>query len=196
MFCTNCGRESQSAFCSNCGTPMQVPSGNHQSGGAAAAPQALTENISGPAGTPSPSTESVGATTPARRKVPLWAFISGGAAILAVVVIVVFSVSIANTNPFEKALEDCALDPDGSYIFLTEDGKSLVMDGSGEESVGADYSDQLCVLNALDMPSSTETMIGNTNALQGVVEDSWNDIDASWTYHPDDGFDIILEWTK
>ena len=34
--------------------------------------------------------------------------------------------------------------------------------------------------------------INSTRALDGMQTDSWHDITARWTYHPDDGLDITL----
>jgi hypothetical protein len=58
---------------------------------------------------------------------------------------------------------------------------------------GLDYTDVQCVLDEVDMPSSVEYKMGQTTSLDGIEEASWDDIDASWTYHPDDGLDIFLE---
>jgi hypothetical protein len=36
------------------------------------------------------------------------------------------------------------------------------------------------------------TEIDNTRALDGMQRDSWRKFKASWTYHPDDGLNIVI----
>jgi len=49
-------------------------------------------------------------------------------------------------------------------------------------------------LRELGFPGSTEARIGNTRALDGTLTaESSTDLEASWTYHPDDGLSIVIE---
>jgi hypothetical protein len=48
------------------------------------------------------------------------------------------------------------------------------------------------VLLALRAPSFVVTEIDNTRALDGMQRDHWRKFKASWTYHPDDGLNIVI----
>ncbi|WP_181062313.1 MULTISPECIES: hypothetical protein [unclassified Pseudoclavibacter] len=50
------------------------------------------------------------------------------------------------------------------------------------------------MLSSLDVPASTVSKIEQTRALDGRQDDSWDDLEASWTYHPDDGLNIVFEY--
>lgn len=95
-----------------------------------------------------------------------------------------------------EAREECR-DEDlvWSYLYSTidDDGRSLYLDGRGEDSQGVSVDYQLCILRDLDVPSSVLTRMSNTTALMGMQAGSWDGISASWTYHPRNGLDIILE---
>jgi hypothetical protein len=80
-------------------------------------------------------------------------------------------------------------------IDLEDDGASLFIDGDGEESTGASIDDIVLVLVALDTPDSVVNRMSNTRALDGMQEATWGNFNATWTYHPDDGLDIIIEQT-
>ncbi|MCY7290028.1 MAG: hypothetical protein LH624_17730 [Cryobacterium sp.] len=61
-----------------------------------------------------------------------------------------------------------------------------------EESTGASITDRFCVLEALDVSAAALAQMEGTTSLQGRQSASWGDVDASWTYHPDNGLDMIL----
>jgi hypothetical protein len=68
----------------------------------------------------------------------------------------------------------------------------MFIDGAGETSFGVDLSITLCVLDALEIPRTVESRIYNTTAIMGQQEAFWDDIVASWSYHPDRGLDLSL----
>lgn len=43
------------------------------------------------------------------------------------------------------------------------------------------------------MPDSVKTKTGNTRMVDGTLSDSWGVVKATWTYHHDDGLNIIFE---
>jgi hypothetical protein len=77
---------------------------------------------------------------------------------------------------------------------LADAGKTISFDTAGEEDygVGDDIEDIACVLLALRAPTFIVTEIDNTRALDGMQRDSWRRFKASWTYHPDDGLNIVI----
>jgi len=102
------------------------------------------------------------------------------------------AVGSVGPTAIETALETCDVSP-GGYFALGDDGTSLSMQTEGAESPGADLADVACVLTEVDVPDSVLTRIDSTRALDGRQEASWDDLDASWGYHPDDGLDLVLE---
>jgi hypothetical protein len=83
-----------------------------------------------------------------------------------------------------------AVDSCNSSSYISVDEGGLVMESRGDESAGAPVSDIMCVLTALDIPESVVTRISNTNSTMGLVEGSWGDYEATWSYHPDNGLFI------
>lgn len=81
------------------------------------------------------------------------------------------------------------------YAGIVEDEQStLLLDMKGQDAGSGDstYDEIECVLEQLDIPASVLEKMGSTRALDGRQEGSWDGITAEWTYHPDDGLDIIL----
>jgi len=74
--------------------------------------------------------------------------------------------------------------------WVTVDQGGLVVEGNGAESPGVPVTTIVCILEELDIPESVLTRMSNTNSTMGVVEGSWGDYDATWTYHPDNGLFI------
>lgn len=74
--------------------------------------------------------------------------------------------------------------------YVTVDAGGLVLEGEGNESAGVSVTTILCILEELDTPDSVVTRISNTNSTMGIVEGSWGDYDATWSYHPDNGLFI------
>lgn len=77
---------------------------------------------------------------------------------------------------------------------LADRGRTISFDTAGEDDngVGDDIEDIACVLLALRAPSFIVTEIDNTRALDGMQRDHWQKFKASWTYHPDDGLNIVI----
>lgn len=85
-----------------------------------------------------------------------------------------------------------------------DDGMVLNLDGEGTDDRNVrngfkapDYKvsteELVCMLNALGTPESIISKMERTRSLDGVQEDSAGGYDYSWTYHPDNGLDIIVE---
>jgi hypothetical protein len=76
---------------------------------------------------------------------------------------------------------------------LADQGRTLSFDTEGEEDVSGDsVVDVACVLLFLKAPSYVITQIDNTRALDGMQRARWGPFRASWTYHPDNGLNIII----
>jgi hypothetical protein len=81
---------------------------------------------------------------------------------------------------------------------LADGDHTLVIDTEGEEyGTGTDTFDGLtCTLGELDTPQSIIARMERTRALDGMQTAQWGDFEASWTFHPDDGVDLILTETE
>lgn len=78
---------------------------------------------------------------------------------------------------------------------LGDNGHSLTLNMKGEETGSGDLAidDVVCVLNELDVPDVVLDKMAATRSLDGRQSDAWGVIEASWSYHPDNGLDVILE---
>jgi hypothetical protein len=90
-----------------------------------------------------------------------------------------------------EAKKKCAVNE--AAVTVEDEGKTLLFDGSGKEDWGkADTSVLACILGELKTPQAVIAHMDTTNALAGRQEDSWEGFTASWTYHPDNGMDVII----
>lgn len=129
-------------------------------------------------------------TAPTSGGRPRRAVLIGVAALLLVVAAVVLvSRMLGGENPLKAAEEECEAG------FLGDNDRTLILDMEGDETLSGSmsYEEVTCVLEAVDTPDAVWDKMGRTTSLQGVQSDSWNGIEASWTYHPDQGLDVILE---
>lgn len=92
-------------------------------------------------------------------------------------------------SPLRDAWDDC-----GSAGALRDDDTTLVLDMEGDDLGSGDlsFSDIACVLDQLGAPSYVTEAMERTRALDGVQRETWDQYEASWTYHPDQGLDIII----
>ncbi|MBE3073473.1 MAG: hypothetical protein IMZ75_00775 [Actinobacteria bacterium] len=98
----------------------------------------------------------------------------------------------ARMTRFEKAVKSCSALP---ASVLADRGKTITMTAEtdsyrGEGSLPMD--DVLCPLVALNMPTSISAKMSNTTSLMGMQTDTWDGVEVSWSYHPDNGFNVIL----
>jgi hypothetical protein len=109
----------------------------------------------------------------------------------------VFAACSGGSSPLQKAYDTCSSGGYRSGIELADQGRSILIDGEPQDStVGASISDIFCVLDALDVPDSVIARMERTTALQGQQEATWSGLIARWTYHPDNGLDIIIEMSE
>ena len=96
-------------------------------------------------------------------------------------------------SPFQDAVSTCLSGTeDDDYASIGDSGHTLTLNGAGNIGRGLDASAHSCVLDSLHLPDSVRAKIGQTHALDGQQTATWDDIEASWTYHPDAGLDVVL----
>lgn len=100
--------------------------------------------------------------------------------------------STATFPPLFMKARGCVL-PDDAW---QDENRTLVLDGEGKNEAGdadkADARARECVFEKLGTPQSIIVKVGQTRALDGRQEDSADGIEYSWTYHPDNGLDMII----
>jgi hypothetical protein len=89
----------------------------------------------------------------------------------------------------EQAFTACRGRDGNDTMQLEDDGSTIVIDTRSEygSRVGMD-----CVLTELDLPASIDAEMGRTTALMGVQEADHNGIEYSWSYHPDNGVNMVI----
>jgi hypothetical protein len=91
----------------------------------------------------------------------------------------------------QTAMKSCAGTYSG-YIDVLDNGKTLSIDGEGKEDQGAPIEELVCVLNAIPVPSYIMQRMDKTRALDGMQREVFDTFDVSWSYHPDNGLDIVI----
>jgi len=80
---------------------------------------------------------------------------------------------------------------------LHDDGRSLSVRGYGQDDeVGlqnASIASTLCVLDALDAPSSVLSRMETTRALDGTQDATADGMVYRWSYHPNSGMNFMVE---
>lgn len=130
---------------------------------------------------------------------PVILAVAAGAAVVAVAaVVMILAARDGARSPadpptaLEAAKQQCAEhSPD---VRIGDDGASMdISRAAAEEDPGATADHVFCILNELDIPDAVVSHIESTRALDGSQDAEWDRFTASWTYHPDDGLNIILQ---
>ncbi len=96
--------------------------------------------------------------------------------------------------PFAAARSTCA--PSSPFATLGDAGKSLDVRGMGEKDLGVSIESIACFLRELKVPDSVVAEMTSTRALDGKQTGQWDNIHASWNYHPDHGLHIIFSQSR
>lgn len=104
--------------------------------------------------------------------------------------------------PLQAVAEQCEL-PESS---IGDDGATLILDGAGDDDrsrVGSkgtvvtakgklEIEEIGCALGGVDAPDSVVSMMEGTRAMDGRQTQDAGGYSYTWTYHPDNGLDIII----
>ena len=99
----------------------------------------------------------------------------------------------AERTRLEAVYETCRRQDVGSTLSLEDEGATIVIDTGSEYG---DASGYLCVLERLDVPSSITAQMDRTTALMGVQDAEDEGIEYSWSYHPDNGVNMVITDTE
>lgn len=104
--------------------------------------------------------------------------------------------SVTESQAMQKAVEDCdATEMEG--VLVVDKGAGLTIDTKGEDdSSGASMVATACILKSLEIPESVIAQMDATTAMQGRQTAAWENVEASWTYHPDTGVKVIITNAK
>ncbi|QHO71151.1 hypothetical protein BHD05_11200 [Marisediminicola antarctica] len=106
--------------------------------------------------------------------------------------------AFATSQPsqLEAAVSACELEGNADAR-LGDEGTTLTLDmegeGEGEDDTGTlSFAEILCVLEDLEVPDRVTALMGETRSLDRRQTGDWDDVSAFWSYHPDNGLDVIL----
>lgn len=99
----------------------------------------------------------------------------------------------AEVTPINAAIEKCNLTT-STYVQINDDGHSVLLDGRKDSTYvsGLEITDTTCVLQELGVPGYITLLMGRTRALDGMQREEYDGYKIYWSYHPDDGLDIII----
>lgn len=96
------------------------------------------------------------------------------------------------STSLEDAVSACGIGTQ-TGASLGDDGRSLNLDTKGTEDLsGLDTADVDCVLAEVAAPDHVLNQIYSTRALDGRLSAEWEDMSATWSYHPDSGLNLQL----
>lgn len=99
---------------------------------------------------------------------------------------------VERNEAFRLDAQRCGIDS-SSYERL--DGGEAIQFIRVSKFDGPSYETVWCFLEEQGAPKSLDVKIGQTRSLDGTREESWGDLLATWTYHPDAGLNILVERT-
>lgn len=89
---------------------------------------------------------------------------------------------------FKTAYRYCS----SSGTTLASDGKSITVDSKNKYN-SKSLTDILMIIGTLDLPNSLFDEMASTNSLMGRLTETYDDIQVSWSYHPDNGLDVVFK---
>ncbi len=87
-----------------------------------------------------------------------------------------------------------------SFATLADDGSYLSIDTNPNDIKNHTEDDAISAIfyinEALDLPDSLIEKMSSTRALDGIQSSEYDGLEVSWSYHPDDGLEVIYEVKK
>lgn len=140
---------------------------------------------------PQSSEDSAAVTLSLKKSTLKKAAITGGAIVIVAGVWLAFQ-GFSQSRVLDDAAEACSAS-NSSGVTVDSGGSAMYLNGEGEDSAGVNVLVQLCILDELGVPDSVFDRISGTTSLMGVQTARWDNLEASWTYHPKNGLDISIE---
>ena len=96
----------------------------------------------------------------------------------------------AGSHNLSSAVDACHAS--GSYVRLATDKSSLTLQAENEAGSGLSSPISLCILDELDAPAAMRQRMLLTRAIDGTQEEQWGLYRATWTYHPEQGLNVVI----
>lgn len=90
------------------------------------------------------------------------------------------------------AARECASLSGRDAVTVSEDGSALVIDMQNEDDTEG-FEQAVCVFVELETSEATIAKVDGTTALMGVRTADESGLHYEWTYHPDNGLDMVIE---
>lgn len=118
------------------------------------------------------------------------AFVAGGTALATS--INEASAAAKVSTLFEDTLVRCTV-TDAANAQIADEGKTLTVNSKGEDDVeGLPYDDLDCILDGLGATAAVMSHFQQTTSMDGRQTEEWDDLELSWSYHPDRGADFVV----
>lgn len=101
------------------------------------------------------------------------------------------SASATQESLIQKSIHECGL-KGSNFMSLGDDGNTLTLQGAPKYGDGLSFDQIKCVVTTTGGPDSVASKMGQTRALDGMQNATWGDYEATWTFHPDNGMNVIL----
>lgn len=156
-----------------------------------------------PAGWPQP--QMAPQPTPAKSRAVPWLIGALAVAVLAAAGLAAMLVlkpgqadgSAAPVSRSDSALAvalDACNPAEGLGLALFDGNKTMTIHTLGKErTTGADPAVLICVMQHLKAPVAVIEHMDSTRALDGRQTDTWPGYEAGWTYHPDNGVNMVIQ---
>ena len=178
--CPECGKEisDKAAACPNCGCPVEAAQSVREVSEQETALHRIEDQ------------ERV-----AKRKKAL---VIGGVVLFFAILFAVAAVSgVVSRSPKHDLNNLTGIIKGGDTCVIAEDGKSMKVDTNPDNIDGKSYGSVLVDIESineqLDLPSSLIDKMMGTRALDGRQEETHGKVTVSWTYHPDNGLEVLYE---
>lgn len=96
----------------------------------------------------------------------------------------------AGSHNLSSAVDACHAS--GSYVRLATDKSSLTLQAENEAGSGLSSPIFLCILDEPDAPAAMRQRMLLTRAIDGTQEEQWGPYRATWTYHPEQGLNVVI----
>lgn len=97
--------------------------------------------------------------------------------------------AFTEASSLRAAYEACVSKDVDDTMTLADEGQTILIDTRSEYG---DVAAAVCVMSELDTPQSITAQISRTTAMMGVQDGDHDGLHYSWSYHPDNGMNLVI----